>query len=215
LRQFLQDAMPIGNGKRPRVHSRSYDTDRAAYASEFRSRGASPRTELRAPIAPERAHPVTTPNGKLGRNRPNPALRKHLIPSEFVCNAEDKNLRLLFHEMKNTLIDGHEFANAYMLRAFAERVMQLYLEKVDRNRQAPTKDQALVHRCAEMLDPENKNSKFKPIRTAASNQDASHSLHTLGAAVHTGYSMDRRALISAWTNWEYALAHMLEAFSNH
>jgi hypothetical protein len=119
---------------------------------------------------------------------------------------------MLFREMQRTPIDQHEFANAYLLRAFVERVMTLYLKKVDRGFTAAN-DQALVSRCSMKLDPTSNEAKLKPLRMAASKTDASHSLHTLGAAVHAGLLMDRRALIFAWTNWEHALEMMLAALS--
>ena len=134
------------------------------------------------------------------------------MPTGFVCNAEDRNLRMLFREMQRTPIDQHEFANAYLLRAFVERVMTLYLKKVDRGFTAAT-DQALVSRCSLKLDPNSSQARLKALRTATSNTDASHSLHTLGAVVHAGMVMDRRALIFAWTNWEHALVLMLAAIS--
>ena len=119
---------------------------------------------------------------------------------------------MLFREFQRTPIDEHEFANAYLLRAFVERVMTLYLKKVDRGF-TPSDSQALVNRCSQKLDPSSKQAHLKALRTAASNADASHSLHTLGAAVHAGMVMDRRALIFAWNNWESALSLMLAAIS--
>jgi hypothetical protein len=211
LKQFLQDAMPTGSEKPPRVNSRSKDGDRATYAREFRDRGAAPRTTLPAPITPPPAE-APAAGGKITRNRPDPAQRKNLIPSGFICNAADRNLRMLFKEMQRTPIDDHEFANAYLLRAFVERVMSLYLKKVDSGFNW-SDDQALVQRCAAKLDPTNKNQKFKAIRTAATSANATFSLHSLGAAVHGSLLKDRKALIIAWENWDYALRTMLDELS--
>lgn len=212
LKQFLLDAMPTGTDTPPRVNSRSKDADRAAYARDLRERGAAPRSPLPAPAAPPPAEPPTVTERTAPRNRPDPSLRKTLVPIGFICNADDRTLRMLFKEMQRTPIDDHEFANGFLLRAFAERVMTLYLKKVEPgfNR---SDDQAKVQRCADKLDPTGKNAKFKPIRTAATSPNASHSLHTLGAAVHSGLLMDRRALITAWQNWEYALSTMLTEIS--
>lgn len=211
LRQFMLDALPTGDDSQPLVNSRSKDEDRAAYAREFRDRGASPRTLLTSPTVPAPATPAKPAPGKVGeRNKPDPAKRKFLVPNGFVCNPDDRNLRMIFKEWQRTPIDDHEFANSYLLRAFIERVMTLYLAAVEPGYNPPN-DQALVSRCSTNLDPTGKSAKFKPIRVAASNQDASHSLHTLGAAVHAGVLKDRRALISAWENWDHALRKMLEA----
>jgi len=214
LKQFLRDAMPTADGSQPRVNSRSKDPDRSTYARDLRDRGVSPRTSLTAPAVPAAAKPGKAGNTSKPRNKPDATQRKHLVPPGFVCNAEDRSLRMLFGEMRRTLIDGHEFANAYLLRAFVERVMTLYLKKVDPGfNAANANDQALVNRCSQKLDPSSKQAKLKALRTAASKTDASHSLHTLGAAVHTGLLMDRRALIFAWINWEDALELMLTKIS--
>lgn len=212
LQQFLRDAMPTTDGSLPRVNSRSKDTDRSTYARDLRDRGISPRTPLKTPAVPAAAKPGKVSTTAKPRNKPDTAQRKYLVPTGFVCNAEDRNLRMLFREMQRTPIDQHEFANAYLLRAFVERVMTLYLKKVDRGFTV-SNDQALVRRCSQMLDPSSKQAKLKALRTAASQTDASHSLHTLGAAVHAGMVMDRRALIFTWTNWEYALELMLAGIS--
>lgn len=212
LQQFLRDAMPTTDGSLPRVNSRSKDTDRSTYARDLRDRGVSPRTPLKTPAVPAAAKPGKVSTTAKPRNKPDTAQRKYLVPTGFVCNAEDRNLRMLFREMQRTPIDQHEFANAYLLRAFVERVMTLYLKKVDRGFTAAT-DQALVSRCSLKLDPNSSQARLKALRTATSNTDASHSLHTLGAVVHAGMVMDRRALIFAWTNWEHALVLMLAAIS--
>lgn len=212
LQQFLCDAMPTTDGSLPRVNSRSKDSDRSTYARDLRDRGVSPRTSLKAPAIPAKAKPSKVSTTTKPRNKPDTAQRKYLVPTGFVCNAEDKNLRLLFREMQRTPIDDHEFANAYLLRALVERVMTLYLKKVDRGFTA-SNDQALVSRCSLKLDPNSSQARLKALRTAASKTDASHSLHTLGAVVHAGMVMDRRALIFAWTNWEHALELMLAAIS--
>lgn len=211
LRQFLLDARPSSDGSQARVHSRSNDVDRAAYAREFRTRGFTPQTELTAPQAPTPAAPGAS--AKTGsRNRPHPDKRKYLISTGFVCKAEDKNLRALFKEMQQTPIDEHEFANTYLLRAFVERVMVLYMKKVAKG-ESWKEGQDLVKRCADKLDPTQSANKFKVMRVAASNKDASHSLHTLGAAVHTNLLHDRKALVTAWGNWEFPVTQMLEVIS--
>lgn len=212
LQQFLRDAMPTADGSQPRVNSRSKDADRSSYARDLRDRGVSPKTSLLKPTAPAAAKRGKASTANKTRNRPDSANRKYLVPTDFVCNADDRNLRMLFREMQRTPIDQHEFANAYLLRAFAERVMTRYLHKVDRGFSWTT-DQAMVTRCAQLLDPTGKQAKLKALRIAASKADASWSLHTLGAAVHSGLLMDRRALVFAWANWEEALKLMLTAIT--
>ncbi len=208
LQQFLKDALPRADGSKAPVNSRSDDGERAAYARDLRSRSVAPTSPLPAPVAPPPAAPVG--NGKSRqRNRSDLAGRRTLIPAGFICKTDDHNLHMLFKEMQRTPIDEHEFANAYLLRAFIERVMMRYLKKVEPGFTAAD-DHALVNRCVGHLDPTGKLPKFKVLRTAASNKDASHSLHTLGAAVHADLVKDRRALVLAWGNWQPILEHMLE-----
>jgi len=135
LRQFLLDAMPTPDGSTPRVHSRTNNIERGTYAHEFKNRGFSPQTVLSAPSAPSPARPA--PKAKKPRNPPDPGKRPYLIPQGFVCNAKDKNLLMLFREMQRTHIDDHEFACAFLLRAFIERIMTLYMQKTDKNFVAP------------------------------------------------------------------------------
>lgn len=210
LRQFLLDALPTDDGSDARVNSRSNDADRAAYAREFRTRGLAPANALQTPVAPAPATPPPRGAGTNQRNRPDPSKRKYLV-DDFVCNANNNNLRLLFREMKRTEITDHEFANVFMLRAFIEQVMKLYLKQVDPGNQPPTDQQTLVARCSQKLDPTQKSAKFKALRMSVSDSDKGHSLHSLGSAVHLGILVNRGFLISAWENWKYALAEMLKA----
>jgi hypothetical protein len=207
LRQFLLDALPRSDGTPGIANSRSKDADRAAYARALRDRGVAPQTTLAEPIRPT-APAAGKPSTK--RSKQDPFKRLNLIPKGFVVRCSDPNLRALFAEMRITTIDHHEFANAYLLRAFIERVMTLYVHKLEPSYNWGN-DQGLVNKCSALLDPEKKSPlKLKPLRTAANKADSSHSLHTLGAAVHAGLLMDRRALIAAWQNWEVALTLMLE-----
>jgi hypothetical protein len=208
LRQFLLDAMPTSDGSKPRVHSRTNNIERARYAHEFSSRGFSPQTPLPRPTVPKRAEPEA--KEKRPRNLPDPGKRRYLIPSGFICNMKDKNVLMLFKEMQRTEIDDHEFACSFLLRAFIERVMILYMQRAEQNFVPPQKDHQLVDMCSKHLDPSGKSPKFKNMRVAASDADAAHSLHTLGAAVHATHLMSRKALIAAWGNWEFALTRMME-----
>ncbi|MGL6492496.1 hypothetical protein ACSZNX_15945 [Aeromonas veronii] len=72
-------------------------------------------------------------------------------------------------------------------------------------------DQRLVQVCVEALGKDGVSaSDLKSMRVAMSDENASHSLHTLGAAVHTGHLPTRKSLIAAWDNWEVALRLMLD-----
>lgn len=207
LRQFVLDALPRPDGSTSPVHSRTKAEDFRAYARQLHDRGVAPSTTLPKPTPPT-APAAGKPPAKRGKR--DPFKRMHLLPDDFVVKTDDLNLRRLVAEMRVTDVDHHEFANAYLLRAFVEKSMALYVRKL-----APgynwTEQQQLVQKCAELLDPTGKLSKFKAIRVAASKTDCSYSLHTLGAVVHSNLLMDRRALMTCWQNWEVALIAMLEA----
>ncbi len=210
LRRFLQDAAPTADGSTPRVNSRSTREDRLTYAQHLRDEGAAPRTRLDAPGAPAAPTPPAGGKSAKGKNGPDPNARKYLVSTGFVCKVKDKSLRTLFNEMRATPIDGHEFANAYLLRALIDSVMTLYLKQVDPGF-TTSKDKTRVSRCLKHLDPTETVVKFKPMRTAATDENAAHSLHSLGDVVHVNTVPDRRFLTRAWANWEYALTQMLAA----
>lgn len=131
------------------------------------------------------------------------------MPTDFVFNHGDKSLIRLRQEFRCTPIDDHEFAVNYLLRAFVERVMVLYA-KQRKVHQPQMSDQKLMQVCVEELGKEGvPASSLKSMRVAMSNEHAAYSLHTLGAAVHTGHVPTRKSLIAAWDNWEDSLKLML------
>lgn len=208
LQQFLADAVPGADGSAPLVHSRSKKSEREAYARELSARGVAPRTLLPSPAQPP--EPSKSPKPTKPRGKQHPDDRKYLVPTGFVIQHSDKALLRLKRELLSTPIEDHEFAVNYLLRAFVERVMVLYAQhcKVHGPRM---KDKQLVHACVDALTKDGgKDSELKSMRVAASDEDAAHSLHTLGAGVHTGHLPTRKSLIAAWDNWEKALKLMLE-----
>ena len=72
-------------------------------------------------------------------------------------------------------------------------------------------DNMLVRKCHEALEAAGvPMTELKNLRVAYSNVDATHSLVTLGAAVHAAHLPTRRQLIAVWDNWEPVLKHMLD-----
>lgn len=207
LRQFLADAFPCTDGSTPLVHSRSKKSERETYARELGTRGVTPRTLQPSPTPPP--EPGKSSQAK-PRGRQDPDKRKHLLPTDFIINNRDKALLRLRKELRDTPIDDHEFAVNYLLRAFLERVMVLYAKQRKVHRPNMT-DRQLVQACVEELAKDSVPSNdLKSMRIALSDENAPHSLHTLGAAVHTDHLPTRKGLIAAWDNWEAALKFMFE-----
>ncbi|KAL8188413.1 UNVERIFIED_CONTAM: hypothetical protein K2H54_000159 [Gekko kuhli] len=138
-------------------------------------------------------------------SKPHPDNRKYLMPTDFVIHHRDKSLLRLRQELRSSPVDDHEFSVNYLLRAFVERVMVLYAKHC-KVHQPKMSDQRLVQVCVEALGKDGVSaSDLKSMRVAMSDENASHSLHTLGAAVHTGHLPTRKSLIAAWDNWKLRL----------
>lgn len=166
-----------------------------------------PHAEPREPTQTSDASKPTQSASPRGKQHPDN--RMYLVPTGFVINHQDKSLLRLRQEFRSTPVDDHEFAVNYLLRAFIERVLVLYA-KHRRVHQSRMTDQKLVQVCAEELVKDGASpSELKAMRVAMSDENAAHSLHTLGAAVHTGLVPTRKSLIAAWDNWETALKLML------
>lgn len=208
LWQFLKDAMPRDDDVAPLVHSRSKKKEREDYARGLTARGVAPTTLLPSPAQPPK--PTKAPHSPKLREKQHPDKRKYLVPSDVVSSSTDKSLLRLRQELRCTPIDDHEFAVNYLLRAFVERVMVLYA-KHRRVHQPKMADQKLVQVCVEELAKEGiPAGDLKSMRVAMSDENAGHSLHTLGAAVHAGHLPTRKSIVAAWDNWEGALKLMLQ-----
>lgn len=209
IRQFLADAMPRTDGSAPLVNSRSIKSTREAYARELGQRGISPRTLLPSPVLPPEPDTIPKQAQQRPRGKQSPDSRTYLIPSDFVISHNDKPLLRLRTELRHTPIDGHEFAVNYLLRAFLERVLVIYA-KHSKVHQPNMTDHRLMQACVAALEKTGVlSSDLKSMRVAMSDENAAHSLHTLGAAVHANHLPSRKGLIAAWDNWETSLKLML------
>ena len=87
--------------------------------------------------------------------------------------------------------------------------MVLYAKKVGIHR-PKMGDQKLTEECEKALkDAGVPRNDTKNMRTAGSNEDVEHSLHTLGSGVHGGHLPSRKALIRIWQNWRTPVTAML------
>jgi hypothetical protein len=207
LRQFVLDAVPRKDAP---VHSRTSATERKAYGQSLHAKGIAPTTPLPTPTAPP--EPVKQAASKKTRNPRHPDSRPIVVPSDFVVKHRDKALQRLLFELRGLKPDdGFVFSANYLLRAIIERVMVLYAKKCGAKLPANPPDRMLTKACHDALEASGvARNELKNMRIAFSNDDATHSLNTLGAAVHGAHSPTRKSLISAWDNWESCLKLMLE-----
>lgn len=152
-------------------------------------------------------------NGGSTRNRSarNPADRPRVLEQSFTIKSKDKILLRLRGEMLNQDTEKQEFGTNYLIRAFVERILMLYLQRNDPNRR-PRNDQDLTQKCAE--DSKNAGAPQKVqhiLNQAASQTHCGHSLHTLGTAIHGGIVPTRTSLNNMFDTWEPALRYMLDA----
>jgi hypothetical protein len=209
LRQFVLDALPGSGGKTPLVHSRTKSADWRAYGQSLHARAIAPRTQLPAPIEPPA--PSALSGKKKPRNSRSPDDRPYVPPASFVITHKDKALLRLMSELRSLKPDdGFVYSTNYLVRAVVERVMVLYAKKGNFH-QPKMPDNVLMRKCHEALEAAGvPTTELKNLRVAYSNMDVTHSLDTLGAAVHGAHLPTRRQLIAVWDNWEPVLKHMLD-----
>lgn len=208
LQQFIGDALPRKDGKPPLINSRTRAIDWREYGQSLHARHVAPKTQLHSPIAP----PAPTRQvSKKKRNPRNPDDRPHVVPSDFVVTNKDKALQRLMFELRSLKPDdGFAFSTNYLVRAVVERIMVLYA-KQGQFFVPKMNDRQLTLKCHDTLEAAGvPRTELKNMRIAASNDDALHSLDTLGAAVHGAHLPTRKSLIAVWDNWESGLKLMLD-----
>lgn len=147
------------------------------------------------------------------RSSRNPADRPRVLEQSFTVKSKDKVLLRLRGEMLNQDTEKHEFGTNYLIRAFVERILMLYLQRNDHNRR-PRNDQDLTQRCADDAKAAGAPQKVQHIlNQAASQTSCGHSLHTLGTAIHGGIIPTRTSLNNVFDTWEPALKFMLDAIN--
>lgn len=208
LRHFVNDALPRSDGTEAPVNSRTKADAWRAYGQSLHAHGIAPRTQLPSPSLPPT--PTVQPAGKRARSPRHPDDRPYVVPSDFVLKNRDKALQRLFGELRSLKPDdGFAFSTNYLLRAVIERIMVLYARKTGVYR-VNQSDRQLTQACHDDLVGSGVGrNELKNMRIAYSNDDAVHSLNTLGAAVHGAHLPTRKGLIAVWDNWESALRLML------
>lgn len=157
----------------------------------------------------------SAPNTKIFRLRSsrNPADRARVLEQSFTVKSKDRVLLRLRAEMLDQDTEKHELGTNYLIRAFVERILVLYLQHNDKNCQ-PRNDQDLTQKCADYAKQANAPQKVQHIMNqAASSTHCGHSLHTLGTAIHGGTIPTRTSLNNVFDTWEPALKFMLDAIN--
>ncbi|WP_157965012.1 hypothetical protein [Bordetella bronchiseptica] len=209
LLKLVLDSLPRNDRQAPAVHSRSSASDRDSYVQGLASEGMVPTTRLTTPSAPPAAPPVATLRSSRSRSSVNQANRNKLMLPSFTVKSGDRTLLRLRAEMLGQPITDHEFAANYLLRAFIERVLILYLRRSDPDRKY-NGDLDLCRQCAADATAANAPRKVQQVlNQAASNSHIAHSLHTLGTAVHLGTIPVCRQLVAVFDTWDPALRYML------
>lgn len=211
VKRFLSDALDGTD-----VHSRTSAADRKAYAAKLRKEKVTPADHLDEPIE---LNPAT--GGRIGepeskskkRQRDNlsPDKRRHVIPSEFTAKISNKVLKRLYDELKSIETEEHTFATAYLLRAFIEQLVVLYLKQNRIPHQADL--HVLVGRLADYLQQQGgmTDRDVKPFRVMANQRHSTTSPETLGAFVHGSIIPTRAEINRTWDSIEPLVGVVLQA----
>lgn len=210
LQRLVLDSLEKRPGEEQfRVTSRSNADARRAYAQGLAAEGAAPTTLLASPVTPPSVNKPATKSARPVSAR-NPNLETRLITTAFLVNNSDKVLGYLRQDMLNLKVAEHPFACNYLLRAFVERVMTLFLIKRAAHRERMN-DRELTQACArEMQAAGAKRGAYDVVNKAGSNDSTPYNLACLGAAIHGGLIPTQSDLVRYSHTWQPALRFMLD-----
>lgn len=210
LQRLVLDSLDKRTGEdQPRVNSRSKADARRAYAQGLAAEGVAPTSLLSSPVAPPAINKTATKAARPTSAR-NPNLETRLLTTAFTINNDDKVLGYLRQEMLKLKVADHAFACNYLLRAFVERVMTLFLVKRGSHREKMS-DRDLTQTCArEMHSAGAKRGVYDIVNRAGSNDATPYNLACLGAAIHGGHIPTQRDLVKYSHTWQPALRFMLD-----
>jgi hypothetical protein len=210
LQHLVLDSLERRSGENKlRVTSRSNADGRRAYAHGLAAEGVAPSLLLSSPAAPPA---INTQATKLVRpvSVRNPNLETRLLTKTFTINNDDKVLGYLRQEMLELKVADHVFACNYLLRAFIERVMTLFVTKVGAHRDKMS-DRDLTQACAREIRTAGANrAAYDIVNKAGSNDSTPYNLACLGAAIHGGHIPTQRDLVNYSHTWQPALRFMLD-----
>lgn len=209
LRELVVDSISPQDDGAFAVHSRSKSSERIDWANGLRDRGLLPSTKLSAPSEPAKPTRLQA-GGTVSRSARHPSARDRLFMSNFIVAINDPVLLHLRKEALDLSVRKFTFSANYLLRAFIEQTMTLFLKK--RGKWAmKMNDQLLTQRCAEELAAIGVQGRAVTVpRKAAGDADAAYSLHSLGHAVHGGSIPTDDNVKKHFDTWRPALEAMLE-----
>ena len=209
--QFLDDAR-----EKKQINSRTKKEQWIEYANTLQSKIPSPPPDD-SPITDYGNKPTSEPEEtkpeKKKRSRQDPAKRKYLT-DKTSFSITDKILNRVYHEMKTTAVENHEFSVAFLFRAFMERTAFLYLHKHD---QGKLNKESKLHQKLNWVSSHLKEvhqvpqKKLRPLDVASSSQNAKTSPIVLGMMVHLTHIPTKRELIHNWDTLENVL-HLIHKY---
>jgi hypothetical protein len=209
LQRLVLDSIEVDENDNVLVHSRSDSKERLAYAHGLRERGFAPRSAATAPAPPPKPTRATTAKKvSPGKRSTNALNSRHLIDRSFTVAVNDVVLRALRQEAIDLQLETYRFAGNYLLRAIVERVMVLFAKKFH-CLQARMSDEDLTNACLAQLKKLSAPPSVITTVNQATNRSQSHSLHSLGHAVHGGSMVPARDTVARFHTWEPALQEML------
>lgn len=219
LHRLVLDSLTPGvDGKCP-VHSRSNSEERRRYVNRLKAEGALPTTPLGEPAPPPAADARSVASrsrhgagAAQKRGARDPDKRRHMIPSDFRIDAaiKDPVLLRLRREGGELELERFTFCATYILRAFIEHTITLFLKKLGKWREGMS-DRALQQVCAKELRAIGVQGKaVTVVEKAAGDQNHAHSLHSLGHIIHGGKIPPASEPKRHFDTWRPALEAMLE-----
>lgn len=147
-------------------------------------------------------------NGKKSTKQ-DPNKRKFLIPSSTSFPIKNNVHNRLYWEIKGTEVEGHEFAVAFLMRAFIEAMATAYLkkhnpgilgnQKIDLNTKIKKVHEHLKQDSS--INPKD----IRSLAIAADNKNSIMSPLSLGNMIHLTVVPTKRELLQMWDNYEPAL----------
>ncbi|WP_287963024.1 ParB/Srx family N-terminal domain-containing protein [Alcanivorax sp.] len=173
-------------------------------------------TEIK-PDAPKVMLPVTASTSKStkGRtkSRPDPLLRKHLIPASFPLLARQTKVYHLLKELKGINVDAYPYAVGLLLRSLIAAASVAFLEKNGVKVKKRDSDQASIGNALDKLIQGEliTDTQAKPLRTYISDRSAAISHDSLAAISHNPHTATYSAdLKKFWDSISPVMEEMLK-----
>lgn len=213
LLKLVKDSIIKDENDQFKVNSRAKSAEQIQYAQELQSQGLTPKNLLPNPkpmqdvkkdeesthTSPKKENSNTTPTKK--RSSKNPANLTYIFSRSFEVSTRDPVLSRLRAEAITLKISDFPFSANYLLRAFIERTLILFLKKrgvySDQLR-----DNQIVQKTSEQMKNLSANTSIiNVVEKAASDKNCYYSLHSIGHAVHGGAIPSQeniRAISDTW-----------------